>query len=93
MTVNGHRIVKKVAVAQKPLTKVSPIKVRRNFIDELFHPGESPLPRSHPLKSLELKYPSNHLSLFGWRIHWIIVYFGLSIIFGFSLKGVFKVEI
>ncbi len=93
MTVNGHRIVKKVAVAQKSLNKISPVKVRRNFIDELFHPGEAPLPANHPIKSLEIKYPSNYMSLFGWRIHWLIVYFALSIIFGFALKGVFKVEI
>jgi uncharacterized membrane protein (DUF106 family) len=93
VTVNGHRIVKKVAVAQKPLSRISPVKVRRNFIDELFHPGEAPLPSNHPIKSLEIKYPLNHLSLFGWRIHWIIVYFALSIIFGFTFKGIFKVEI
>ena len=93
MTVNGHRIVKKVAVAQKPLSKISSVKVRRNFIDELFHPGEAPLPRSHPIKSLEITYPLNHMSLFGWKIHWLIVYFALSIIFGFAFKGVFKVEI
>lgn len=93
MTVNGQSAVKKVAVAQKRLHKISPVKVRRNFVDELFHPGEAPFPESYPVKSLEITYPSNHLSLFGWRIHWIIVYFALSIIFGFSLKGVFKVEI
>ncbi len=93
ITVNGHRIVKKVAVAQKPLSKISPVKVRRNIIDELFNPGEAPLPANHPIKSLEIKYPLNYMSLFGWKIHWLIVYFAVSIIFGFALKGVFKVEI
>ena len=93
MTVNGHRIVKKVAVAQKPLSKISPVKIRRNFMAELFNPGEAPLPANHPIKSLEIKYPLNYMSLFGWRIHWLIVYFALSIIFGFAFKGVFKVEI
>ena len=93
MTVNGHRIVKKVAVAQKPLSKISPVKIRRNFMAELFNPGEAPLPANHPIKSLEIKYPLNYMSLFGWRIHWLIVYFALSIIFGFAFKCVFKVEI
>jgi uncharacterized membrane protein (DUF106 family) len=93
MTVNGHRIVKKVAVAQKSLSKISPIKIRRNLIDEIFHPGEAPIPANHPIKSLEIKYPLNYMSLFGWKIHWLIVYFAVSIIFGFALKGVFKVEI
>ena len=93
LTVNGHRVVKQVAVAQSPLSKISPVKIRRNFIDELFNPGEAPLPGNIPVKSLEIKYPSQSMDLLGWRIHWIIVYFALSIIFGFAFKGIFRVEI
>lgn len=91
--INGQSFTKKVAVAQKSLTKISPIKMRRNFIDELFNPGEQPLPSKQPVKNVEIKYPSKKMNLFGWHIHWIIVYFAISIIFGFALKGVFKVEI
>jgi uncharacterized membrane protein (DUF106 family) len=93
LTVNGQRIVKQVAVAQSPLCKISPVKIRRNFMSELFNPGEAPLPGNIPVKSLEIIYPSKPMNLFGWRIHWIIVYFALSIIFGFAFKGVFRVEI
>ncbi|MGD8536434.1 MAG: hypothetical protein PVF66_11350 [Candidatus Aminicenantes bacterium] len=93
LTVNGQRIVKQVAVAQSPLSKISPVKIRRNFMGELFNPGEAPLPGNSPVKSLEIKYPSQSMNLFGWRIHWIIVYFALSVIFGFAFKGIFKVEI
>ena len=93
LTVNGQRIVKKVAVAQSPISKISPVKIRRNFIGEVFNPGEAPLPGNIPVKSVEIKYPSKPMNLFGWRIHWIIVYFALSIIFGFAFKGVFRVEI
>ncbi len=93
LIVDGQRIVKQVAVAQSPLSKISPVKIRRNFIDEVFNPGEAPLPGNIPVISVEIKYPSQSMNLFGWRIHWIIVYFALSIIFGFTFKGVFKVEI
>ena len=93
LTLNGKKIVKKVAVDQKPLSKISPVKVHRNFFDELFNPGEAPIPGALPVRSIEIKYPSKHMNLFGWQIHWIIVYFALSIIFGFSFKGIFKVEI
>jgi uncharacterized membrane protein (DUF106 family) len=93
LTVNGQRIVKKVAVAQNLLSKISPVKIRRNFIDEVFNPGEAPLPGNIPVKSIEINYPSRPMNLFGWRIHWIIVYFALSIIFGFAFKGIFRVEI
>lgn len=93
LTVNGQRIVKQVAVAQSPLCKISPVRIRRNFMGELFNPGEAPLPGNIPIKSVEITYPSRSMNLFGWCIHWIIVYFTLSIIFGFAFKGVFKIEI
>jgi uncharacterized membrane protein (DUF106 family) len=98
--VNGQRLTKKMAVAQKPLSKISTLKVRRNFINELLNPGEAPLQRDLPVKTIEVKYPVKDIKLFGWRIpwllgipSWLIVYFVLSIILGFVFKGLFKVEI
>jgi uncharacterized membrane protein (DUF106 family) len=93
LTVGGQKVTKRVIIGQKPLIKISQEKVRRNFIAELFNPGEAPLAGNLPLKSVEVLYPSKNMSLFGWHLHWLIVYFALSIIFGFAFKGVFKVEI
>jgi len=97
---NSQRITKKVAVGQKPLSKISPLKVRRNFINELINPGESPFSGDLPIKTIEVKYPAKDMNLFGWSIPrflsippWLIVYFALSIILGFIFKGIFKVEI
>jgi len=90
---NGQSFKKEVLVAQKPLTRISPLKVNRNLIDQLFNPGEVPLPGDLPVASVEVKYPSKNMNLFGWRINWLIVYFVLSIVIGFSFKGVFKVKI
>jgi len=89
----GERITKTVAVAQKPLSKISPIKICRNFIDELLYPVEAPIKSDMPIKSLEITYPTRSMNLFGWHIHWLIVYFALSIIFGFAFKGILKIEI
>jgi uncharacterized membrane protein (DUF106 family) len=93
LIINGQRLIKKLAVA-------SPLKVRRNFINELMNPGESPFSRELPIKTIEVKYPAKDISLFGWSIPWLlgippwlVVYFVLSIILGFILKGIFKVEI
>jgi len=91
--INGQRFTKKIAAAQNPLSKISQSRVQRNFIDELFNPGEAPLPGDIPLKTIEVTYPPQRMNLLGWHIHWLIVYFALSIIFGFSFKGIFKVEI
>lgn len=90
---DDQKVKKKIAVAQNPLSKISPTKVRKNFFAQVLHPGEAPLPSDMPLKSIEIAYPSKSMNLFGWHIHWIIAYFVLSIIFGFALKGILKVEI
>ena len=98
--VNGQRLIKKLAVAQKRLSKISPLKVKRNFINELLYPGESPFSGDLPIKTIEVKYPAKSMNLFGWNIPrllgippWLIAYFALSIILGFVFKGIFKVEI
>ena len=93
LTLDNQRLFKEVLVAQKALIKVSPQKVERGFFNELFNPVEKPLPRDLPIKSIEILYPSKSMSLFGRHIHWLIVYFALSIILGFAFKGIFKVEI
>ena len=100
LIVNSQRITKKLAVGQKPLSKISPLKARRNFISELINPGEAPVPGDLRIKTIEVKYPVKDMKLFGWNIPWLlglppwlIVYFALSIILGFAFKGFFKVEI
>jgi hypothetical protein len=84
---------KQIAVAQNPLSKISAVKPGSGFLDEVFNPGEKPLPKKLGIKSIEVAYPPQRMSLFGWRIHWLVAFFALSIIFGFAFKGVFKVEI
>lgn len=93
LSVNNHSFTKKIIAAQKQLTRISPKSVQNNFFEELMNPGESPFPKGSSVKAIEISYPKRNMNFFGWHLHWIIVYFGLSIIFGFALKGLFKVEI
>jgi uncharacterized membrane protein (DUF106 family) len=93
VTVGAATIKKTVSVGQKPLSKISPLKTNRKFLDQVLYPTEPPIKDQVPVQSIEIQYPSKNMNLFGWNIHWIIVYFVLSIIFGFAFKGVFKVQI
>jgi hypothetical protein len=88
-----NSISKPVSVEQKPLSQISPIKKRKGFLNQLLYPTEKPINKNSPIKSIEITYPLSGLYLFGIKIHWIIAFFILSIIFGFSLKGFFGVEI
>lgn len=93
VTINGETVTKKVSVAQKPLSKISPLKTNKKFLDQVMYPTESPIKGQIPIRTIEIQYPTKSMNLFGWKIHWIIVYFALSIIFGFAFKGIFKVQI
>jgi hypothetical protein len=84
---------KQVAVGQNRLSKISALKPGTSFLGQVFNPGERPLPKNSGIQSVEVAYPASGMNLFGGHIHWLIVFFALSIIFGFGLKGFFKVEI
>ncbi len=75
------------------LKRLTPRRHSPSFWEAILYPGEPPLPSDKPIKAIAISYPSTLVSFFGYSIHWIIIYFALSIIFGFGLKGVFKVDI
>ena len=91
---NGaEKYAKDISLPQSSLARVSAIRVSQNIWEQLLNPGEKPLPREAEIKKIEVVYPSARLNLFSLKIHWLVAYFVLSIIFGFGLKGWFKVEI
>ena len=75
------------------LAGVSTKRTAGGFLDRIAHPGEAGLPRGGPIASIEVDYPAQRLPFFGGRIHWLVAYFGLSVLLGFAFKGVFKVEV
>jgi hypothetical protein len=84
---------KSVVVGGRSLARVSAVRVKSGLIGETLYPGEKPLPDRAQVRSIEVVYPAKRLNLFGLRVHWLVAYLGLSIIFGFALKKPFKVEI
>ena len=64
-----------------------------NWVDQLLFSGESPMPSNSPLESIEVVYPAQSLSVLGLETDWLVLFFILSIVFAFLLKGFFGVEI
>jgi uncharacterized membrane protein (DUF106 family) len=89
----GFAIEKSIIVGGRPLAKVSALASRGSIWKQVLYPGEAPLPKGTPLRSVEVLYPAKSLSAFGLHVHWLVAYLVLSIAFGFAFKGVFKVEI
>jgi hypothetical protein len=93
LSLDNAEYTKSLSVGQKRLSKISPLKIQKKFFRELGYPVERPLPKNSGIESIEIVYPKRNLNLFGLRLHWLIAFFVLSIIFGFSLKGFFGIEI
>jgi hypothetical protein len=70
----------------------SPLRAS-GFVDLLLYPGESPIPRSNGIQSVEVRYKALPLSLFGFGIDWLLFFFVASIVFGFALRRPLGVEI
>lgn len=93
LTVNGTTVNHIVYVGnQKQFLKIEPVRVRGAW-DEVWNPGTAPLPGDSPVINFEIRYSEMQANLLGWQTHWVIVFLILSVVFGFALKGVFKVEI
>ena len=89
---SDYKVIKRIVAGGKSLNPLSPKKVGTGFFDQLFYPAEKPMPSTQPFQSVTITYPERRMNLFGWKMHWIIAYFILSMVFGFGLKGVFKVD-
>jgi len=91
--IGDGRYAKDISLPQTKLARLSTLRVNSNLWQQLLYPGEKPLPGESEIKQIELTYPEARLKFLGLKIHWLVAYFILSIIFGFGLKGWFKVEI
>ncbi|RMF94266.1 MAG: hypothetical protein D6734_08190 [Candidatus Schekmanbacteria bacterium] len=90
--VNGKRYEKKL-LAENILQRVGAEKEKVNFEHILLTPAETPFPSDSPIEEVRINYPEMNLTFWGVEIHWLIVFFVLSIISAFGLKDVFKVQV
>jgi hypothetical protein len=93
IVVDHQEVSKQVIVGKRAFSKISSVKTGGNWLSRLANPGEPEISESVPVKSIEVRYSSRSMTFFGWRIHWLVAFFILSVVFAFGLKGLFKVEI
>jgi len=81
----GGVAISKLVDATGAIVRRSPIRVR-GFLDELIYPGELVLPADSPFESITIDYDDATVNFFGFGIHWLIVFFLVSIAFAFALR-------
>ncbi len=88
---DGQAYSKTVRVSNDVVLR-SPSRLAKGFLDQLLYPAEDPLPSDSPIKSISVTYPDEEVNVFGFSLHWMIVYFVLAIAFAFALRNKFKVQ-
>jgi uncharacterized membrane protein (DUF106 family) len=92
ITVGDQTETKQLVSAEDgKLYRLAPLRHNGNFWDGLLYPGEKGLKGN--ITSIRVEYPVVEMDFLAWKLHWIIVYFILSIVAGLSMKGLFKVDI
>jgi uncharacterized membrane protein (DUF106 family) len=86
----GQQYSKTVQVS-RDVRRRSPERLERGLINELLYPAEDPLPKGSPIAAITLGYPDCSVSVFGWGINWLVLFFVLSALFAFALRGRFGV--
>lgn len=90
---SGPDIQTKSVIVASDLRRRSPIRVDSGIVNQLIYPAEAPLPESSALRSISISYPERTIDIFNIGLHWLIVFFVLSIVFAFMLRGRFDVTI
>ena len=74
------------------IVRRSSVRASGSLVDQLLYPAEAPI-RDGPVRSISVGYPEAEVSLLGWKTHWVIVYFILTMVAAFALRRPFGVTI
>lgn len=91
---DGQTYTKTVRV-RDDVVRRSTLRPGKSFFDQLLYPAEAPLPSGAPIRAIELAYPPGDAGITGWdnELTWMGVFFVLSLVFAFALRGPLGVTI
>jgi hypothetical protein len=88
----GTELSKKLVV-ENSIVPLAPVRSKALSWDFFLYPVEKPLPKESSVKSIEVGYPPARLDVAGININWLIVFFVVSVVAGYAVKGIFHVEV
>ena len=74
-TRSGESAVSKtVLVGGDAPARRSPLRAQADLKRQLLYPSETVIPADSAITSIAVDYPEGSVDLFGWPVHWLIVY-------------------
>jgi hypothetical protein len=89
--VGSETIAKELAVGNG-LLRVNTRRPDWDWSEALLHPAEQPFTPASPVQSIEIEYPASSSWTTGAN-RWVYYWFAVSLLTGFCLRGVFKVNL
>jgi uncharacterized membrane protein (DUF106 family) len=92
ISINEETLTHPVVVSDK-VVRVYASRLKPDFWHMLLYPGQAPIPKASSIEEVDVKLPSQEVRMFGWNVNWLVFFFIASLVAGYSLKGVFNVEV
>ncbi|MBD3385488.1 hypothetical protein GF407_11255 [candidate division KSB1 bacterium] len=89
---SGETVSKDLFVGKR-ISSLASHRVQKSSLLTLVYTAEASLPSDAAIKEIAVDYPNRDLVILGLHIHWLVLFFALSIVGGYALKGAFGVEI
>jgi hypothetical protein len=89
---SGQTFSKNVVVGLG-LSRLSPVRLRRQFWKRMFLSAEPALPENGMIDAIEVQYPPRDIAFAGFAWNWIWLFFVLSLATGFVFKSILGIEI
>jgi hypothetical protein len=89
----GDEVAAKTLHASDRQARRSPRRVSEGIVNQVLYPSELPLADAGPIAAITVSYPETDIDVFGWRVHWVIVYIVLSTAWALLLARRFGVTL
>lgn len=83
----------KSLLASDEIARRSPLRPSPNVLQQFLYPTEPPLSAGAAVESIAVSYEAADVNLFGWRTHWLIAFFVLTLIIALALQRPLKVRL
>ena len=92
VVVAGQTFAKQVVVS-KEITRLTVERARASVVGWFLNPGEQPLPRGGPLRTLEVNYAPRSIDLGYFVTDWLVFFLVVSLVSGLIFKMALGIEL
>jgi hypothetical protein len=90
---DGARAATKTVLVAEVVARRSPVRVSPGLVDQLLYPSEPLLDDESPVASITVAYPEPGIDVLGVSVHWMILFFVVSMAGAFTLAKRFGVTL